>query len=50
LNFVPLLARYGTILRQEMLAEAREHARRLTGGRQESSPAAEERVSAQGRS
>jgi bacillithiol biosynthesis cysteine-adding enzyme BshC len=50
LNFVPLLARYGATLRQEMLAEAREHARRLTGARQEASPAHKERVSAQGRS
>jgi bacillithiol biosynthesis cysteine-adding enzyme BshC len=50
LNFVPLLARYGANLRQEMLAEAREHARRLTGARQEASPAHKERVSAQGRS
>jgi uncharacterized protein YllA (UPF0747 family) len=31
-NFVPLLARYGDKLRQDMLGEAREHARRLTGG------------------
>ena len=50
LNFVPLLARYGAILRQEMLAEAREHARRLTGGRQETSRSLEEPVSARGRS
>lgn len=50
LNFVPLLARYGAILRQEMLAEAREHARRLTGGRQEMSRSLEEPVSARGRS
>jgi bacillithiol biosynthesis cysteine-adding enzyme BshC len=50
LNFVPLLARYGATLRQEMLAEAREHARRLTGARQEASPAHKEHVSAQGRS
>jgi bacillithiol biosynthesis cysteine-adding enzyme BshC len=50
LNFVPLLARYGATLRQEMLAEAREHARRLTGAGQEASPAHKERVSAQGRS
>ncbi len=31
LNFVPLLARYGPILRDEMLAAAREHAERLLG-------------------
>jgi bacillithiol biosynthesis cysteine-adding enzyme BshC len=31
LNFVPLLARYGTPLRDEMLGEAREHASRLVG-------------------
>ncbi|MDB4871834.1 MAG: Bacillithiol biosynthesis BshC, partial [Gemmatimonadales bacterium] len=50
LNFVPLLARYGATLRQEMLGEAREHARRLTGGRQEASRPREETVSARGRS
>ncbi len=49
LNFVPLLARYGAILRQEMLAEAREHARRLTGGRQDASRSLTEPVSARGR-
>lgn len=48
LNFVPFLARYGAILRQEMLAEAREHARRLTLGR--ASPILEQPVSLQGRS
>jgi bacillithiol biosynthesis cysteine-adding enzyme BshC len=32
LNFVPLLARYGPALREEMLGEAREHAARLVGG------------------
>jgi len=31
LNFVPLLARYGPPLRDEMLGEAREHAGRLVG-------------------
>jgi len=31
LNFVPLLARYGPPLRDEMLAKAREHAGRLVG-------------------
>ena len=50
LNFVPLLARYGATLREEMLAEAREHARRLTAGRQETSHSLEEPVSARGRS
>lgn len=50
LNFVPLLARYGAILRQEMLSEAREHARRLTGGRQDTSRPLEEPVSARSRS
>jgi len=50
LNFVPLLARYGASLRQEMLAEAREHARRLTGGRQETARSLGEPVSARGRS
>ena len=32
LNFVPLLARYGTVLQDEMLAEARHHAMHLVGG------------------
>ena len=50
LNFVPLLARYGTTLRQEMLAEAREYARRLTGGKQEAARAVKESVSARDRS
>jgi uncharacterized protein YllA (UPF0747 family) len=50
LNFVPLLARYGTPLRQEMFAEAREHARRLTCGRQEAARAVKEPVSARDRS
>jgi len=49
LNFVPLLARYGAILRQEMLAEAREHARRLTGGRQDTPLSLGEPASARGR-
>jgi uncharacterized protein YllA (UPF0747 family) len=31
LNFVPLLARYGPALRDDMLGQAREHAARLTG-------------------
>jgi bacillithiol biosynthesis cysteine-adding enzyme BshC len=50
LNFVPLLARYGAPLRQEMLAEAREHARRLTGGKQAASRSLSETASARGRS
>jgi uncharacterized protein YllA (UPF0747 family) len=50
LNFVPLLARYGATLKQEMLAEAREHARRLTGGRQQTSRPLGEPASARGRS
>jgi bacillithiol synthase len=50
LNFVPLLARYGAPLRQDMLAEAREHARRLTGGRHETSRSLGEPASARGRS
>jgi len=32
LNFVPLLARYGTVLQDEMLEEARHHAMHLVGG------------------
>jgi hypothetical protein len=31
LNFVPLLARYGSMLQGEMLAEARRHAAGLAG-------------------
>jgi uncharacterized protein YllA (UPF0747 family) len=50
LNVVPLLARYGPILKEEMLAEAREHARQLTGERKGSSRSLEERASARGRS
>jgi bacillithiol biosynthesis cysteine-adding enzyme BshC len=50
LNFVPLLARYGPTLKHEMLAEAREHARRLTVGRQEASHALKQSASLQGRS
>lgn len=50
LNFVPLLARYGATLRQEMLAGARDHARALTGGRQEAPRSVGEAVSARGRS
>jgi hypothetical protein len=32
LNFVPLLARYGPALRDDMLREARLHAERIIGG------------------
>jgi len=49
LNFVPLLARYGTALRDEMLGEAREHARRLVGT-QVRSRSLQEAVPARGRS
>jgi uncharacterized protein YllA (UPF0747 family) len=48
LNFVPLLARYGPSLRDDMLAEAREHARRLTGTRSEVSRLREASVPARG--
>jgi uncharacterized protein YllA (UPF0747 family) len=47
LNFVPLLARYGQALRDEMLEEAREHARRLVGVKTPSGTLAEA-VSARG--
>jgi uncharacterized protein YllA (UPF0747 family) len=50
LNFVHLVARYGAVLTQAMLGEAREHARGLTGGRQEAARAAKEPVSARDRS
>jgi len=50
LNFVPLLARYGPALRDEMLAEAREHARRLAGARKDSPRSLAPRASARGRS
>jgi uncharacterized protein YllA (UPF0747 family) len=50
LNFVPLLARYGATLRQDMLAEAREHARRFTGAKQGASRSLGEAVPARGRS
>ncbi len=49
LNFVPLLARYGVALKEAMLAEAREHARRLAGGRVQSSRSVDPPVSARGR-
>ncbi len=38
LNFVPLLGRYGAALRDEMLADAREHAKRLVGLQMRSRP------------
>jgi uncharacterized protein YllA (UPF0747 family) len=41
LNFVPLLARYGQALRDEMLEEAREHAKRLVGVKTPSGAVAE---------
>ena len=50
LNFVPFLARYGAPLRRDMLAEAREHARRLTAGRYETSQSLGEPMSARARS
>ena len=50
LNFVPLLARYGPVLKDEMLAEARDHARGLVGSRKESSRPLEKRAPARGRS
>jgi hypothetical protein len=49
LNFVPLLARYGAALRDEMLAEAREHAKRLAGVKARARTL-EESVPARGRS
>ena len=49
LNFVPLLARYGPALRDEMLGEAREHAKRLVG-LQVRSRSLEEAAPARGRS
>jgi len=48
LNFVPLLARYGPVLRDEMLAGARQHAEGLLGWKVAS--ALEEAGSARGRS
>ncbi len=47
LNFVPLLARYGQALRDEMLEEAREHAKRIVGVKTPSGTLAEA-VSARG--
>jgi len=49
LNFVPLLARYGPALRDDMLAEAREHAKRIVGA-QARSRSLEDAVPARGRS
>ena len=49
LNFVPLLARYGAALRDEMLVEAREHAKGLVGV-QARSRTLEESIPARGRS
>jgi uncharacterized protein YllA (UPF0747 family) len=49
LNFVPLLARYGPMLREDMLAGARSHANRLLGDSGPSRPL-EEAGSARGRS
>jgi uncharacterized protein YllA (UPF0747 family) len=49
LNFVPLVARYGTALRDEMLGEAREHAKRLVGA-QVRSRSLQEAVPVRGRS
>ena len=48
LNFVPLLARYGPLLRDEMLAGARDHAKRLLG-EPKSSRSLEEAGTARGR-
>jgi bacillithiol biosynthesis cysteine-adding enzyme BshC len=48
LNFVPLLARYGPLLRDEMLAGARDHAMRLVGA-SKSSRSLEEAGTARGR-
>jgi bacillithiol synthase len=47
LNFVPLLARYGVGLRDEMLAQAVVHAERLVGGGEYRSPTSEPRAIAQ---
>jgi uncharacterized protein YllA (UPF0747 family) len=47
LNFVPLLARYGSPLKDEMLSGARDHAARLLG-ESKSSPSLEEAGSARG--
>jgi uncharacterized protein YllA (UPF0747 family) len=49
LNFVPLLARYGPTLRDEMLSQARDHAERLLG-EAKTSRALEEAGAARGRS
>ena len=49
LNFVPLLARYGPMLRDEMLSQARSHTERMLGATK-ASPALEEAGAARGRS
>lgn len=49
LNFVPLLARYGPALRDDMLGAAREHAKRIVGAPERSRPL-EDAVPARGRS
>ncbi|HMI49066.1 MAG TPA: bacillithiol biosynthesis cysteine-adding enzyme BshC [Gemmatimonadaceae bacterium] len=49
LNFVPFLARYGAALRDDLLAEASEHAKRLVGAQAQSRPL-EEAIQARGRS
>jgi hypothetical protein len=49
LNFVPLLARYGEALRDQMLEKAREHAKLLVGLKAPSGEI-EEAVPARGRS
>lgn len=49
LNFVPLLARYGPMLRDEMLSQARTHTDQMLGA-SKASPALEEAGAARGRS
>jgi uncharacterized protein YllA (UPF0747 family) len=49
LNFVPLMARYGPMLLDEMLSQARNHAERLLGEAR-TSPTLEEAGAARGRS
>jgi len=48
LNFVPLLARYGPGLRDDMLGEARAHAKRLVGENSPATAALEEAATARG--
>ena len=50
LNFVPLLARYGPTLRDEMLSQARNHAERFLGDAKAASGPLEEAGTARGRS